>query len=146
MTNINLNVFINSIPSVSFGGIANTALTGCARLTGLLASATAVMTAGELALRGCQTALSYTSWKTPEFITNSAHVNDFIGRIRPFKDKTTVSLLVQLAAFAAFGQLAHEAVRLSSGAAPAIYNVVLSVIGPFQLNPGVTFLGSLFGL
>ena len=145
-TNINLNFAANTLSGVTIGGVANTALTGVCRITGLLASAAAVVTAAELALRGCEFVLSYTSLKIPESGDRPAWVNDCIGRIRPYKDSHLLPLVAQLGAFALGGMIAHEAVRLAAGSAPAIYNTVLGAIGPFELNTGATLLGRAFGL
>lgn len=132
---LNVTAIRNAIPTLFGDSIVGKAMTGLVRIPAFLSNLTAVAMVAELTIRTLRSTLSQigignddTTWisRTAEKISESG--------IRPYRATPTKELVIKAIAFAALGVAATEFVNIIGGQAPAIYNNVLTFLGPIRID------------
>lgn len=129
------NLVNGSIPALFGNGLLGHSMTGLIRIPAFMANCTAVMMTGELAIRGLSSTLSAIGFNPSNESWLQKAANHF-ENIRPYKDAPAKELAVKMVALAALGVIGSEFVRIAGGPAPAIYNNILSVLGPIRIDTG----------
>lgn len=123
--------------------VLNTLQVGALRMPVLFSATVGTLCVGEGMLRGITSVLSLfgfngesTAVKKFEELTTFKNVSSKINIncFRPFKDLTNQDLAKVAAVSCAVGILGSEFVSKVFGPAPAIYNTVLSYMGPIRIS------------
>jgi hypothetical protein len=122
--------------SILFGdGLLGRAFTGLVRIPGFLANCTAVMMVGELSIRGLSAIVASVGFEP----RNDSWISTFATQIdrwelRPFKNVDVKALAIDIVVLSFLGIIGTEGANLLGGAAPTIYNNVLTFLGPIRIS------------
>ena len=113
---------------------------GALRMPALFASCSGALIVGELAYRATRTVLATLGFDGSKGVSKFVYENtpEFVGKIiRPFrneKEYPVKTLVIYGVAACVIGAIGTDLVKLAFGAPPAIYNQVLTYMGPIRIT------------
>jgi hypothetical protein len=137
-----MNGYVTKVFSMAIAPVLSVIQAGLFRGPAVLGALMGASYIGEVAMRGIQKAGEFVYINPPKPESGSWR-ETAINTIRPYKDLPLKEVLLKGLALSVLGALGFYLAGLIFGPAPAIYNTVLSVLGPIRISNEVhPFIGA----